>query len=199
MALKDARRVRGRSRDEASFPKYMRAFAAAWPDAAIVPRVVARLPWRQNIALLERLRDAKTRLWYAQETLRNGWSQRILALQIEGRAHERRGKALSNFKEILRPAQSDMAAQVFKDPYLFDFLGTADTRREREVEQSLVDHIQIGRGRSAASSRGQTDHRTSPGQREEETHGRVRFARHTEADRRRALGNQDRGIPAGQS
>ncbi|MDE2140811.1 MAG: DUF1016 family protein [Elusimicrobia bacterium] len=122
--------------------KYMRAFAAAWPDATIVQRVVARLPWRQNIALLERLRDVKTRLWYAQETLRNGWSQPILALQIEGRAHERRGKALSNFKEILPPAQSDMAAQVFKDPYLFDFLGTADTRREREVEQSLVDHIQ---------------------------------------------------------
>jgi predicted nuclease of restriction endonuclease-like (RecB) superfamily len=122
--------------------KYMRAFAAAWPDAAIVQRVVARLPWRQNIALLERLRDAKTRLWYAQETLRNGWSQPILALQIEGRAHERRGKALTNFKEILPPAQSDMAAQVFKDPYLFDFLGTADTRREREVEQSLVEHIQ---------------------------------------------------------
>ncbi len=122
--------------------KYMRAFAAAWPDASIVQRVVARLPWRQNIALLERLGDAKTRLWYAQETLRNGWSQPILVLQIEGRVHARRGKALSNFKELLPPAQSDMAAQVFKDPYLFDFLGTADTRREREVEQSLVDHIQ---------------------------------------------------------
>jgi hypothetical protein len=35
-----------------------------------------------------------------------------------------------------------MAAQVFKDPYLFDFLGTADPRREREIEQALVDHIQ---------------------------------------------------------
>jgi hypothetical protein len=35
-----------------------------------------------------------------------------------------------------------MAAQVFKDPYLFDFLGTADPRRESEVEKALVDHIQ---------------------------------------------------------
>jgi hypothetical protein len=35
-----------------------------------------------------------------------------------------------------------MARQIFKDPYLFDFLGTADTRREKEVEQSLIDHIQ---------------------------------------------------------
>ena len=121
--------------------KYMRAFAAGWPDIAIVQRVVAQLPW-QNIALLEHLDDEKTRLWYAQETLRNGWSQPILTLQIEGRAHERYGKALSNFKAILPSAQSDMAGQIFKDPYLFDFLGTGETRREREIEQSLVDHIQ---------------------------------------------------------
>ena len=33
-------------------------------------------------------------------------------------------------------------AQVFKDPYLFDFLGTAPMRREAELEQKLVNHIQ---------------------------------------------------------
>ncbi len=122
--------------------KYMRTFAAAWPDRGIVQRVVAQLPWRQNIALLERLDDEKTRLWYAEQTLKHGWSQPILCLQIDGRAHERHGKALTNFKDTLPPADSDMAGQVFKDPYLFDFLGTADPRREREVEQALVDHIQ---------------------------------------------------------
>jgi predicted nuclease of restriction endonuclease-like (RecB) superfamily len=122
--------------------KYMRAFAAAWPDRRIVQRVVAQLPWRQNIALLERLDDEQPRLWYAQQALRHGWSQPILCLQIDGRAHERHGKALTNFKATLPPGDSDMAAQVFKDPYLFDFLGTADPRREREVEQALVDHIQ---------------------------------------------------------
>lgn len=42
----------------------------------------------------------------------------------------------------LPPNDSDLAGQIFKDPYLFDFLGTADPRREREVEQALVDHIQ---------------------------------------------------------
>jgi len=121
--------------------KYMRAFAAAWPDRAIVQRVIAQLPWRQNIALIERLDDEKTRLWYAEQTIRNGWSQPTLCLQIDGRAHERHGKALTNFKATLPPAESDMAGQVFKDPYLFDFLGTADPSREREVEQALVDHI----------------------------------------------------------
>jgi predicted nuclease of restriction endonuclease-like (RecB) superfamily len=122
--------------------KYMRAFAAAWPNAEIVQRVVARLPWRQNIVLLERLDDPKTRLWYAKQAIYRGWSQPILRVQIDNRAHERHGKAISNFKKTLPPVDSDMAELAFKDPYLFDFLGTADPRREREVEQALVDSIQ---------------------------------------------------------
>ena len=49
---------------------------------------------------------------------------------------------MHNFETVLPPTDSDLAGQVFKDPYLFDFLGTADPRREREVEQALIDHIQ---------------------------------------------------------
>ena len=45
--------------------KYMRAFATAWPERVIVQRVVAQIPWRQNIALMERLNDPETRLWCA--------------------------------------------------------------------------------------------------------------------------------------
>ncbi len=60
---------------------------------------------------------------------------------------ERQGKAISNFAATLPPAESDMAAQVFKDPYLFDFLGKADPYREREIEQALVNHIQRTSGR----------------------------------------------------
>jgi predicted nuclease of restriction endonuclease-like (RecB) superfamily len=122
--------------------KYMRAFAAAWPEREIVQRIVAQLPWRQNIALLERLDNKTTRTWYAEQTLKHGWSRSILELQIDARAHQRHGKAITNFKATLPPADSDLAAQIFKDPYLFDFLGTADPRREREVERALVDHIQ---------------------------------------------------------
>ena len=79
----------------------MRAFAAAWPEPEIVQRGVAQLPWRQNIALLERLDDRETRLWYAEQTIRNGWSQPILCMQIDSRLHERQGKALPNFEASL--------------------------------------------------------------------------------------------------
>jgi predicted nuclease of restriction endonuclease-like (RecB) superfamily len=122
--------------------KYMRAFAAAWPERAIVQEALAQIPWYQNIALIEKLETAEQRLWYARQTALNGWSQAILVLQINSRAHERQGRAVTNFNATLPPPDSDMAAQVFKDPYLFDFLGTADPRREAEVEQALVDHVQ---------------------------------------------------------
>lgn len=122
--------------------KYMRAFAAAWPDRGIVQEPLARITWYHNIALLEKLTTPEDRLWYARQALEEGWSHNVLVLQIQGRAHARRGKAVTNFSSALPPADSDMARQVFKDPYLFDFLGTADPRRERELEQKLVDHIQ---------------------------------------------------------
>lgn len=122
--------------------KYMRAFASAWPDKAIVQEVLAQITWYHNIALLDKLDNSTVRIWYAKNTVKYGWSRNILAIQIEMRLHERKGKSTNNFAVSLPPVESDMANQIFKDPYIFDFLGTADTRRERELEQSLIDHIQ---------------------------------------------------------
>lgn len=122
--------------------KYMRAFAAAWPERQIVQELLAQIPWYHHIALLEKLDHQAERLWYVRQVIDQGWSHNILALQIQARVHVRHGKALTNFAATVPPTESDLAVQVFKDPYLFDFLGTTDPRREREVEQTLVDHIQ---------------------------------------------------------
>jgi predicted nuclease of restriction endonuclease-like (RecB) superfamily len=122
--------------------KYMRAFAAAWPDRQIVQASLAQLTWYHHIALLEKLDSPAPRLWYAARTVEHGWSRNILALQIEAQAHRRQGKSQTNFPATLPPQDSDMAVQVFKDPYLFDFLGTDAPRREAELEQGLVEHIQ---------------------------------------------------------
>lgn len=122
--------------------KYMRAFATAWPDRELVQRTVAQLSWGQNIVLLEKLSHDDDRLWYAARTLEHGWSRDVLGLQIRGHAHLRHGKAQNNFPATLQPPESDMAVQVFKDPYLFDFLGTDAPRREQHLEQGLIDHIQ---------------------------------------------------------
>lgn len=122
--------------------KYMRAFAAAWPDQSIVQRCVAQLSWRHNIALLEKLNTSEQRLWYAAKSIEHGWSRNLLTTQIETQAHLRIGKAQNNFTSTLPPSDSDMATQIFKDPYLFDFLGTDAPRRESELERGLMTHVQ---------------------------------------------------------
>lgn len=122
--------------------RYMRDFAAAWPEPEIWQQLLPNLPWGQNLVLLDKLRAPETRLWYAHQCVKHGWSRSLLEMHIERREHERQGKAQNNFALTLPPTDSDLAAQIFKDPYLFDFLGTAHPRREAEVEQALVDHVQ---------------------------------------------------------
>lgn len=122
--------------------KYMRKFAECWPDYTIVQQVVAQLPWRTNITLMDKLKDPESRIWYAQKVIENGWSSTVLDIQIQGKLMERSGKSVNNFAVALPPSDSDMADQVFKDPYLFDFLGTDMPRREVEIERQLTEHIQ---------------------------------------------------------
>ena len=70
---------------------------------------------------------------------------------ISGQLHEREGKALTNFKRNLPPPDSDMAQQILRDPYNFDFLTLADPLAERELERGLLIHLrdlllEFGRG-----------------------------------------------------
>ena len=91
---------------------------------------------------MDKLSSKEERIWYAQKTLENGWSRDVLALQVQSRLIERSGKSVNNFEVALPPVDSDMANQIFKDPYLFDFLGTDIPRREVEIERKLTEHIQ---------------------------------------------------------
>ena len=120
----------------------MKLFAEAFPEGPITKQPVSQLPWGQIIRLIQMVKDPATRDFYIRETLTHGWSRSILEIQIQNQIHLRAGKAQNNFALTMPPADSDMAAQLFKDPYLFDFLGTADPRREADVEQALIEHIQ---------------------------------------------------------
>lgn len=121
--------------------RYMKSFAEAWPDPAMLQRV-ATLPWGHQIALLEKLSDADTRLWYAVAAVENGWSRAVLVHHIESKLHERSGKAITNFSATLPPSDSDLAQQSLKDPYVFDFVAMTDRHNERELETQLVQHIE---------------------------------------------------------
>ena len=121
--------------------KYMRAFAETWPDEAIVQQLVAQIPWGHNVRILDYVKDPSRREWYVRATLQYGWSRDILVHQIESRLHERQGNAVTNFDATLRSPQSDLAQQITKDPYNFDFLMLGEEARERDLERGLLEHL----------------------------------------------------------
>lgn len=118
--------------------KYMRRFAEAYPDLTIGQQVVDQLPWGHNIVLLEQVGSPAERLWYAEQTIEYGWSRNVLVHQIESGLHLRQGQAVTNFEHTLPAPQSDLAQQLLKDPYNFDFLSLGREAQERELHRSLL-------------------------------------------------------------
>jgi predicted nuclease of restriction endonuclease-like (RecB) superfamily len=130
---------------------YMRAFAEAWSDFPILQAPLAKLTWYHNLALVEKLKTPTERLWYARQAVEHGWSRNVLVHQIETRLHKRQGKALTNFRRTLPAAQSELAQQLVKDPYNFDFLPFSPALLERDLERGLVEHLrdlilELGKG-----------------------------------------------------
>jgi len=121
---------------------YMKAFAEAWPDEPILQQPAAKLPWFHNCIILDRIKNQAERLWYIQAAIEHGWSRNVLVVQIEAGLYRRQGKSITNFTKALPAPQSDLAQQLLKDPYNFDFLMLSKDADEREVETGLVAHIQ---------------------------------------------------------
>lgn len=111
-------------------------------EFSIVQQAVAQIPWGHNILLMEKVKDLPTRTWYMHQTIEQGWSRDTLASMIKGKAHDRQGKAVNNFSTRLPAPQSELARQLLKDPYLFDFLTLEEPFHERELETGLVRHLE---------------------------------------------------------
>ena len=121
--------------------KYMRAFPEAWPEVTIVQAVLAQITWYHNFAILEKVTSPEERTWYARATVQHGWSRNLLVHQIEAGRVKRQGRAVANFARTLPEPQSDLARDITKDPYNFDFLTLGDEAKERDLERGLLHHL----------------------------------------------------------
>lgn len=120
-------------------------------EFTIVPQPVAQIPWGHNRVIISKIKDIKQALWYAEQTINNGWIRDILELKIEKDEYKRVGKSLTNFNTSLTNPQSELAQATLKDPYNFDFLGLEDEAQERAVELALTEKIaqfllELGKG-----------------------------------------------------
>src|SRR5260370_38949778 len=119
----------------------MWAFDEVGGDEKVWQRAFEELPWYHNIPFIERLKDFEEGLWYARQSVQSGWSRNVLVHQIESQLHRRQGHALTNFDRTLPAPQSELAQQILKDPYNFDFLSLGPEMLERDLERGLIEHI----------------------------------------------------------
>ena len=99
------------------------------------------IPWGHNIAIIQKCKNIDEAIYYVQNTLKNGISRSVLVHQIESNLYERNGKALTNFENTLPPIQSDLAKEITKDPYIFDFVTLTQDYQEKELEDALTQNI----------------------------------------------------------
>jgi predicted nuclease of restriction endonuclease-like (RecB) superfamily len=122
--------------------KYMKVFAQNYSESEINQQAADQLPWFHLVVLLEKVKDQQQRNFYIEKALQHNWSRNILVMQIESDLYSRQGKAVTNFEQKLSSSQLDIASKILKDPYIFDFLGIGEDVHEREIEKSLIAHMQ---------------------------------------------------------
>ena len=122
----------------------MRQFADLYPAEEFPAQLVPQLPWGHIVVLMQKLAKSEVRAWYAQKAVEHGWSRSILTMQMETQLYERQAlndKKVSNYHNHLPKPQSDLARDILKDPYNFDFLTIQENAHEREIERALTTHI----------------------------------------------------------
>ena len=121
--------------------QYMTAMVRAWGADQNVPQVVAHLPWGHIRTILDKAATAEERDWYASAAIQYGWSRNVLLNMMMNHSMERTGAAPSNFTRQLATTESELAQQMAKDPYNFEFLGLSGEVAERDLENALTSRI----------------------------------------------------------
>ena len=101
-----------------------------------------RLPWGHHKILIDKYsQQPEIALFYADEAVEQGWSRTVLDHMVDTGLHLRKGNALSNFASILPMPTSELAQELTKDPYIFDFVNLAQPYKERELKEALLSEI----------------------------------------------------------
>ncbi len=106
-----------------------------------IQQLVGQIPWGHNVVIISKSKNIDEAIFYSKKTIENNWSRSVLLHQIELDFYKRHGKAITNFKETLPTPHSELATEILKDPYKFDFMTLQEKALEKDIENQLVKHI----------------------------------------------------------
>ncbi len=109
------------------------------------PQLVGQLysiPWGHHRNIIDKCKNSKKALFFVQKTLENNWSRDTLLNFLDTNLYERDGKAINNFEVAFPNTEKELAKQITKDPYNFDFLTITNDYNEKELKDALIENIQ---------------------------------------------------------
>ena len=116
-----------------------------------MPEIFGRVPWGQHIDIISRCETLEEALFYVQQVVDRGWSRPTLNTNIDKHLYQSQGVAITNFANTLPDTQSQLAKEILKDPYHFDFLSMNEEYEEKDLEDALVSKVtqfllELGKG-----------------------------------------------------
>jgi predicted nuclease of restriction endonuclease-like (RecB) superfamily len=102
---------------------------------------IFQIPWGHHIQIFTQCKTVKEAMFYVQKTIENSWSRAVLMNFLEADLYSAQGKSLNNFSRLLPEIQSDLANEILKDPYNFDFVALTEKYKEKELEDALINNI----------------------------------------------------------
>jgi len=101
------------------------------------------IPWGHIKLLIDKCHDNRDKfIFYVDKTIENNWSRAVLMNFLDTDLYDRQGKAVNNFQYVLPSKSSDLAKEITKDPYNFDFVAIRQGYDEKELKDALMDNIQ---------------------------------------------------------
>lgn len=134
--------------------RYMQKFAELYSEVSDLPQVgedfrseeiepLFAIPWGHHKIIIDKCNgNPKKALFFVNQVIQNNWSRAVLLNFLDTDLYERQGKAITNFNLTLPAMQSDLAQEITKDPYKFDFITLTQSYNEKELKDALMDNIQ---------------------------------------------------------
>ena len=134
--------------------RYMQKFAELYSEVSNLPQVgedfrseeiepLFAIPWGHHKIIIDKCNgNPKKALFFVNQVIQKYWSRAVLLIFLDTDLYERQGKAITNFNLTLPAMQSDLAQEITKDPYKFDFITLTQSYNEKELKDALMDNIQ---------------------------------------------------------
>jgi len=126
---------------------HMIRFAEVWPGEADAAELAQYMGWSHFTEIIY-LDNPAQRSFYAQMCRVERWSVRTLRDRVRSMLFER--TAISRLPDTLINQELELFREtdrmtpdlIFRDPYLLDFLGLADTFSERDLETAILRDVE---------------------------------------------------------